>query len=129
MAWMLRNTYVGHKGKKADRQRQTGGVQNGGILRQDGMTTTTATTTVPNFKRSPEQHFCKVFCVCWELALKWDHTECYQRLWHDAAGDRVVGGALRLRMVNEALAMEMEGAASKHRKALLELEHEVVNSI
>lgn len=40
-----------------------------------------------------------------------------------------VGGALRLRMVNEALAMEMEDTASKHRKALLELEHEVVNSI
>lgn len=59
-----------------------------GILRQDGMTTTTATTNVPNFKRFPEQHFCKVFCVCWELALKWDHTECYQRLWHDAAGGR-----------------------------------------
>lgn len=74
--------------QKSGQTKTDRGVQNGGILRQDGMTTTTATTTVPNFKRSPVQYFCNVFCVCWALALKWDHTECYQRLWHDAAGDR-----------------------------------------
>lgn len=79
-------THVGHKGKKAVGQKQTDELNTGGILRQDGMTTTTATTTtVPNFKRSPDQHFCRVFCVGWEVALKWDHTECYQRLWPDAA--------------------------------------------
>lgn len=139
MLRMLQKTHVGHNGKKAVGQKTDRWVENGGILRQDGTTTTTATTTVPNFKRSPDQHFCRVFFVGWEVALKWDHTECYQRPWHDAAredrdtegrrGEVTGGGALRLWMVNEALAMIIEDTPMKHCKALLELEHEDVQFI